>query len=129
MSIVIRAFPLRRPTAELHAFAAALQGERSTDADHFYKRYGIAHESWHLQDTPAGPWVIGLTILDDPVQAAPQYASASDEFDSWFKGQVLHLTGVDPNETPLGPETRQVFAWSDKARLNTEVLAQLTAVI
>jgi hypothetical protein len=129
MSIVIRAFPLRRPLTELHALAATLQGQRSADTDHFYKRYGVVHESWHLQDTPAGPLVIGLTILDDPGQAAPRYASASDEFDGWFKGQVLHLTGVNPNETPLGPETQQVFSWSDKARLDTEVLAQLTAAI
>jgi hypothetical protein len=38
------------------------------------------------------------------------------EFDSWFKEQVLHLTGINPAEQPLGPPTTQVFAWADDQR-------------
>lgn len=125
MSIVIRAYPLQRPVAELRELATSLSGDRSADTDRFYKRYGVAHESWHLQETPSGPWVIGLTLVEDPGEAAPRYASASDVFDSWFKAQILHLSGVDPNLTPLGPLTTQVFSWSDIARLNGELLGPL----
>jgi hypothetical protein len=48
------------------------------------------------------------------------------EFDTWFKAQILRITGVDPSKTPLGPPTAQVFSWSDKTRLHADLLAQLT---
>jgi len=115
MALVVRAFPLRGPVADLQAFASELTGARASDAERFYRHYGVDHESWHLQQTPSGPWVIAVTSLADPVEAASRYADATEEFHVWFKDQVLSLTGVDPNKTPLGPPTTQVFAWSSRA--------------
>lgn len=112
MPLVVRAFPLKSPVSDLHAFAAALTGERAADAARFYRHYGVDHESWHMQETPHGPWVIAVTALADPGEAAPRYANATEEFHLWFKNQVLAITGVDPNQTPLGPPTTQVFSWS-----------------
>ena len=123
MPIVVRAFPLIRPVQELHKFASALSGERSAEAAQFYRQYGISHESWHLQETPNGPWIIGVTRVDNPQEAAPRYAKASEEFHLWFKSQVLHLSGVDPTTAPLGPPTTQVFAWSDEKRPNSNLCA------
>ncbi|HTS22501.1 MAG TPA: hypothetical protein VMN79_11920 [Casimicrobiaceae bacterium] len=112
MSLVVRAFPLRSSVAELHAFASELTGARAAEAERFYRHYGADHESWHLQQTPNGPWVIAVTSLADPVEAAPRYAGATEAFHVWFKNQVLSLTGVDPNKAPLGPPTTQIFAWA-----------------
>ena len=67
-----------------------------------------------MQDTASGPWVIAVTELGDPVEAARSYADATQEFHVWFKSQVQSLTGVDPNESPLGPPTTQVFSWSSR---------------
>ena len=113
MPLVVRAFPLRSTRAAVESFAAQLKGARSAEAAQFYRHYGASHESWHLQDTPSGPWVIAVTALRDPQEAAPRYASASEEFHVWFKDQVLSLTGVDPNKAPLGPPTTEIFSWSD----------------
>ena len=115
MPLVVRAFPLRGSIAELKTFASELIGVRAADAEQFYRHYGVDHESWHVQQTPNGPWVIAVTSLADPAEAAPRYADAREEFHAWFKGQVLSLTGVDPNKTPLGPPTTQVFSWSSHA--------------
>jgi hypothetical protein len=112
MPLVVRAFPLRSSIPELQAFAAELTGNRMADADQFYRHYGVEHESWHIQQTPNGPWVIAVTSLANPSEAAPRYANATEEFHAWFKAQVLSLTGVDPSKTPLGPPTTQVFSWS-----------------
>ena len=116
MPQVVRPFPLRATRAALESFAAELTGRRSAEAAQFYRHYGVSSESWHLQDTPHGPWVIGVTELADPAEAAPRYANASEEFHFWFKSQVLALTGVDPNVTPLGPPTTEVFSWSSSKR-------------
>lgn len=122
MALITRAFPLRRPVEELHAFASALR-QRSADTGQFYRHYGVSHESWHVQETPNGPWVIGVTVVDDPEEAAPRYAKASEEFDEWFKSQILYLSGVDPSTAPLGPPTTLVFTWSDSERPNSNLCA------
>jgi hypothetical protein len=115
MPRVVRAFPLRSSRSALEAFAAQLNGQRATEATQFYRYYGIRSESWHLQDTPRGPWVIAVTELANPAEAAARYADASAAFHVWFKEQVLSLTGIDPNVTPLGPPTSEIFSWSDSA--------------
>jgi hypothetical protein len=112
MSLVVRAFPLQGSIGDLELFAAELSGARAADADRFYGHYGVDHESWHVQVTPNGPWVIAVTSLADPTGAAARYADATEEFHVWFKEQVLSLTGVDPNQAPLGPPTTQIFSWS-----------------
>jgi hypothetical protein len=121
MPRVVRAFPLKASIADLTAFSEALAGPRSGDAERFFRRYGVASESWHLQKTDHGPWVIVVTELADPVDAAPRYADATEAFHLWFKSQVVTLTGVDPNYTPLGPPTREVFAWSSEAEASRSV--------
>jgi len=115
MPLVVRAFPLRGSITDLQAFASELAGARAADTEQFYRHYGVDHESWHVQQTPNGPWVIAVTALANPAEAAPRYADAREEFHVWFKDQVLSLTGVDPNKTPLGPPTTQVFSWSSQA--------------
>ena len=115
MSLIVRAFPLRSPLKDLQAFAAALT-ERKAEADAFYRQYGVSHESWHVQETSDGTWVIAVTAVDEVDHAAVRYAGSSEAFDRWFKSQVLALTGVDPDQQPLGPPTTQVFSWDDNQR-------------
>jgi hypothetical protein len=113
MPLTVRAFPLHGPLSGLEAFAAQLKSERRAAAMQFFREYGVSHESWHLQQTPNGPWIIAVTQLQDPGEAAPRYAKSNAEFDAWFKNQVRSLTGVDPNTTPLGPPTTEIFSWSE----------------
>lgn len=111
MTLVVRAFPLRGSMSALAAFSAQLSGPRASEASQFYRQYGVEHESWHLQETPNGPWIIAVTTVANPDEAAPRYAGATEAFHIWFKDQVLALTGIDPNSTPLGPPTEQIFSW------------------
>lgn len=111
MQLVVRAFPLIGHVESLDALASDLNGPRSSEVKAFYTRLGVRHESWHVQKTPLGPWVLCCTLVDDVDRAAPAYAEADGEFDRWFKERVKQLTGIDPNENPLGPPTREVFRW------------------
>jgi hypothetical protein len=117
MPTVVRAFPLRGSLSEFEAFAKELQVTRQAEAAAFYRQYGVEHESWHLQQTDHGPWVIVVTLVQDPGSAAPKYAKSTDQFSAWFKKRVLDLSGVDPNVAPLGPPTKQVFNWSDTEQI------------
>lgn len=117
MAFLVRAFPLRESLDEFNAFVSALRGPRQAEASAFYSQHGIEHESWHLQHTEHGPWVIVVTLVGNLPESAQKYARATDEFASWFKGQVMTLSGVDPSVAPLGPPTTEVFRWSGNARL------------
>jgi hypothetical protein len=111
MPLLVRAFPLRRPIEELHQFAQELAARRA-ETDAFYGGFGIRRETWHVQETPAGPWIIGVTEIADAAEAASRYAASTTAFDAWFKRSIEHLSGVDPDQQPLGPPTRQVFEWA-----------------
>ena len=113
MSLLVRAFPLVRPPADLLEFIAALQGERKADAMAFYKEHGVTHESWYLQETAAGPLVIGLTQVTDLPTASESFARNQTGFPAWFKEQVQALSGVNQNESPNGPPTKLVYEYSD----------------
>jgi hypothetical protein len=110
MSYLVRAFPLIRPVSELEEFVRAL-GEKRASTATFYASYGITHESVHLQEEGDRKFLIVVTLVEDVQEAGPRYKVAADDFEAWFKGRVLHLTGVDPNVTPLGPPTRTIFSW------------------
>jgi hypothetical protein len=116
MPQVVRAFPLRSSRSALESFAADLKGPRSTEAERFYRHFGVISVSWHLQETPNGPWVIAVTELYNPTEVALRFADAGDEFLVWFKAQVLALTGIDQNTMPFGPPTTEIFSWSSASR-------------
>ena len=112
MALVVRAVPLvPGREAELRELARKLLGERREEAIAFYTRFGIVHESWHLQTTPHGSWVIGVTQLETPSlgTSARRYSESEHPFDRWFKDQVHRLSGINPDERPLGPPTECVY--------------------
>jgi hypothetical protein len=115
MQRVVRAFPvLPGQEKSLQELVSQLADERAKEAAEFFRRFGVTHESWHAQETPAGTWVIGVTEISDvPVEVAAEgYARSEQPFDSWFKERVREITGIDPNTTPLGPPTQCIFNWS-----------------
>jgi hypothetical protein len=110
--LLVRAFPLLAgKEAELRQFAEAVSTTRAGEVADFHRRMGIARESWHMQQTPFGTWVIGVTEMSQrPLQAAAQeYAASQHGFDRWFKEQVKTISGIDPETTPLGPPTECIF--------------------
>jgi len=58
--------------------------------------------------------------------SAQEYAQASDAFASWFKDQVLTLSGVDPTVAPLGPPTTEVYRWSARELAATQARGTVT---
>lgn len=115
MSLIVRAFPvLPGMEKEICRFAEELSGPRRAEASAFYRSFGVRQESWHLQQTPEGLIVIGVTEVDEPEAKAPEYAHSQRRFDLWFKEQVKRLTGIDPEVEPLGPPTETLFEFRDQ---------------
>lgn len=109
---VVRAYPmLPRHEAEIRRLAHDLTVPRAVDKDDFYRRMGVARETWHLQETSLGHWVIVVTDLahQSPDAAGRNFASSPRDFDRWFREQIMLVTGIDPVITPLGPPTEALF--------------------
>lgn len=112
MSQVVRAFPvLKGKERVVREFAKSLATDRAADMAHFYTCFGVTSESWHLQETPHGLWVIAVSEIDEPTKRGEQYSASLAEFDEWFKARVLELSGIDPITQPLGPPTEEIFSW------------------
>jgi hypothetical protein len=123
MQLLVRAFPvLAGKETQLRQFAHDIQTTRAAEVADFYGRLGVARESWHLQETRHGSWVICVTqIPDKPIEAAGQeYAHSRDAFDRWFKDQVMLISGVNPEREPLGPPTQCIFDSSPTERSSAE---------
>jgi hypothetical protein len=109
---VVRAYPmLPRHESEIRRLAHDLTVPRAREKDDFYLRMGVARETWHLQETSLGHWVIVVTdMASKPVDAAARtFASSPRDFDRWFREQIMLVTGLDPSITPLGPPTERLF--------------------
>lgn len=114
MTTLVRAFPvLPGKEGQIRALAEEVQGERRFQADEFYRRMGIVRETWHLQQTEAGPMCIVCTQLNNLDEAARAYAASEHPYDAWFKQQVRKISGIDPSREPKGPWSEQVFDWTD----------------
>ena len=113
MAFVVRAYPLRAGMADLRGFGEALLGNRPKETDKIFRSHGVSHESWHAQQIGSAVWIICCTQLQDRAEVEASYGGSKVDFDLWFKEQVKALTGIDPNETPLGMPSEQVFCWDD----------------
>lgn len=113
MAMIVRAFPLKQgcTRAEVDTFVRELK-ERGEEISRWHAGHGITHESWYLQETPAGPWVIVINEGSDVKANAERFKDATTEVDTWFKNRVEDLTGVDLSKAPLGPQTVPVYEWS-----------------
>jgi hypothetical protein len=115
MPLIVRAFPvLPGKDAEMRELAAEMAGDRRSEAAVFFRSFGVTRESWHLQHTEHGSWVIGVTELSDDLEKTAQdYATSQRPFDRWFKDRVQQITGINPDVEPLGPPTVTLFDWSN----------------
>lgn len=113
MSKVVRAFRLGDGKEGFAREMAAKVRARAAEAAAFYAQFGVTAESWHLQKTDQGTWLIGVTdVAGRPLDAvAAEFAASQRPFDRWFKDQIREMSGVDPDKDPLGPPTECIFSW------------------
>ncbi len=109
-TLVVRMYPVLSVKA-LYDLTSELE-KRRDEVRAFYDDHE-ASENWFLQQTEHGPHVIAVASLNGDVHGnAYKYAESRDPFAVWFKQRVIAVSGVNPNETPLGPPSEQVFAFA-----------------
>ncbi len=112
MAVFNGAFPiLPGKEAEAKAFAEECAGARSSEFAAMQKGVGTARETWSLQQTPMGSFMLVWFEAPDVEHVFADLATSTDDFAVWFRGQVLAFTGVDLSAPDGSPPPEVVLTW------------------
>jgi hypothetical protein len=104
MAVFNGAFPIisgkERASME---FAIACMVERSKEFEAHLVRHGVTRETWALQETPMGSFMLVWFEAPDIEKTFTLLATSGEEFTVWFRGQVKDMTGVDMGAPPESP--------------------------
>ena len=78
---------------QLFAFAKALTGDRAEE--YAASQESVTSETWFLQATPMGDFLIVYFEAPDPTAVFANLAASTDPFDTWFRGQAQDVSGID----------------------------------
>ena len=133
-------FPIQAGKEEdARAFAAETFGARRADFEAQLARVDITRETWAVQETPMGSLML-VWFEGDVEKAFTDLATDDTEFMTWFRAQVLDVTGVDLAAPPDGPPPRSssttapeqrwsVYAATERAGLSEFLDLQREALI
>ncbi len=83
-------------------FAAETIGARKAGFDELQARGSITRETWAIQETPMGSFML-VWFEGDVEKSFADLATNDSEFGTWFRKQIQDVTGVDmaqPNDDP-----------------------------
>ena len=112
MAVFNGAFPVLPGKEDAgRAFAAAISGPKKAEFDAMQARSGVTRETWSMQETPAGTFI--LVWFDGDVEAAfTDLATAQDDFTVWFRAQIEEITGADMSAADDSPPPELVLDWN-----------------
>ncbi|MGD9797136.1 MAG: hypothetical protein AB7H43_02780 [Acidimicrobiia bacterium] len=104
-------FPIQAGREEdARAFAAETVEARLDGFVAHHARAGTTRETWALQETPMGSFML-VWFEGDVEKAFGDLATDDSEFTTWFRSRVLDLTGVDLGAPPDGPPPAVLVDW------------------
>ena len=93
-------------------FAAAIMGERRKEFDTLQTTSRVTRETWALQETPMGSFMLVWFEAPDIEKVFTDLATSGSEFSIWFLGQVKDVTGVDLGAPPESPVPDVLVEWT-----------------
>jgi hypothetical protein len=85
-------------------------GARRAGFDAHHVRAGNTRETWALQETPTGSFIL-VWFEGDVEKAFADLATNDSDFMKWVRGRVLDLTGVDLGEPSDEPPPAVLVDW------------------
>ena len=111
MSVFNGMFPVQAGKEDdARAFAAETLGARRDGFAAHNARSGTTRETWSLQETPMGSFIL-VWFEGDVEKAFADLATDDSDFTKWFRGCVLDVTGVDLGAPPEGPPPAVLVDW------------------
>ncbi|MGZ5178402.1 MAG: hypothetical protein ACXWCW_30120, partial [Burkholderiales bacterium] len=113
MAMIVRAFPVLAGKEDAaRRFAESVSGPRKQDTASFLQAFGVRRESWHLQQTPQGTFIIVVTDVEEPPhEKARAYGASQGAYERWFKDNVRELcAGFMSAALPAVPEEQRFLS-------------------
>ena len=97
-------------SSDFEKLAGELSGDRADEHKAMIGRLGIEGENWFLQQSPLGD--AGIVYFEGPdlEKSIESFVKAAGPYESWFKGRLLDVTGIDWTQ-PAPPPPDLVFDW------------------
>ncbi|MBF2053018.1 MAG: hypothetical protein IGS03_06080 [Candidatus Sericytochromatia bacterium] len=96
MTVFAAMFPiLPGKTERMQAIGAGLSGEHAAGFDASQKALSVPIESWHIQQTPMGDFLLVYLECEDPLKMFQTFATSQDAASRFLKDGVKECTGVD----------------------------------
>ena len=93
-------------------FAEEAQGSHRDQFGAFQKASGTSRETWTLQQTPAGAFMLVWFDCNDLEAAFEHMATATGEDADWMRGRIKDLSGVDMSQPDDSPPPEVILEWS-----------------
>src|SRR4051794_23022768 len=93
---------------QLYQFAKSLSGERAQE--YAASQASVAKESWYLQSTPMGDFLIVHFEAPDCAAVFSALAESEEPFDKWFRQQAQEISGIDLSKS-IGELPQNVFEY------------------
>ena len=93
-------------------FAEEALGSHRHHYEGFQKETATSRESWTIQETPAGTFVLIWFEADDIEATLGHMATATGEDADWMRGRIKDVTGVDMSEPDDSPPPEVILEWS-----------------
>ena len=112
MAITNGMFPLLPGKEDaFRSFVKEVSGARLDQFNAQQARGDIRRETWTLQQTPMGMFIL-VWFDGDVEKVLTDLATDDSEFTAWFRAQVLEITGVDLAAPSDDPPPEVVLDWT-----------------
>jgi hypothetical protein len=91
-------------------FAADTIGAHKADFEAAQARGNVTRETWTLQETPMGSLMV-VWFEGDVEKVFTDLATDASDHGTWFRGQILDITGIDMAVPPEGPPPDLLIDW------------------
>jgi hypothetical protein len=113
MAVFNGAFPILAGKEDAaRAFAEATMGAKRAEFDELQGRAKTRRETWTIQSTPMGAFMLVWFDSEDVEGAFGDLATAQDDFTVWFRAQVQDICGVDMSAPDDSPPPEVVLEWA-----------------
>jgi hypothetical protein len=111
MAVFNGAFPILKGKEDAaREFASETIGARKADFETLQARSNVTRETWAMQETPMGSFML-VWFEGDVEHAFSDLAADNSEFATWFRATVKDVTGVDLGAPPEGPLPDVLIDW------------------
>jgi hypothetical protein len=93
-------------------FAETCMGPRRNECLDSLKRMGIPKETWHLQKTPMGSFIVVHFGYEDLAKAFQVLAESGHPFDLWVRQHILQITGYNYSKPAREPPPEEILNMS-----------------